>query len=301
MTVICAAKFNQNSGAIIADRQISTPSTKYLLSTKLHLFQCNKDSKFIFGGTGDTGPIYEITTKISETIANEKEKIVTKYDFRDFVENIIKEYKEDYLNRRFKLELVAPPGEYPCQKEWEEQLVGKQKNILKDFNELDEYFLTLSYDQTGIGLQLISLKPEKTRLISPSYETIGSGEGLADVIMHDFFKNMDETEKQEVNPVIGVMVLLQATAAAAERNKGVGGIPQLYVIDKGKIISPRRRQLKLAEEISCAEKKGYLNDGFACEALEDLIFKNANYESVEEKMLQKAKNPTALLRFLRGY
>lgn len=301
MTVICAARFNQHAGAIAADRQSSTSSTKYLTSTKLYLLEGSNDSKFILGGTGCSGRIHEIILRLKENIADVKEKLSTKYDFRDFVGSNIKEYKQDYLKRRFEQELINLPKKHPGRKGWEEHLIGKQKAILKDFNELDEPFLALSYDKNGIGIQLISMKPENTRLIGLPYDIIGAGEDLADVVLHDFFKNMDETEKEEVNPIEGIMLLLQAIARAADRSKSVGGIPQLYVIDHEKVISPRKNSLKLAEEISRADGKSFFKNGFAIEALEDLIYKGANFEMVEENMLQKTKNPKALLRFLRGY
>lgn len=301
MTVICAARFNQYVGAIAADRQASTTSTKYLTSTKLYLLEGSNGSKFILGGTGGTGRIYEIILRLKESIADVEKKLSTKYDFRNFVGSSIKEYKEDYLKRRFEQELISLPDKHPGRKGWEEYLVGKQKEILKDFDGLDEPFLALSYDKEGIALQIISLDSENTCLVARPYEAIGSGGNLADIVLHDFFKNMDETEKEEVNPIEGIMTLLQAIARAADRSKSVGGIPQLYVIDHGKVISPRRNNLKLAEEISRAEGKGYFNNGFAIEALEDLIYKGANFEAVEETMLQKTKKPKALLRFLRGY
>ena len=192
MTIIGAAKFNPYEGAIIADRQSSTSSTRYLISTKLHLVEGGNDSKFIFGGTGSAGRIYEIILRLKEGIAELKEKPSTKYDFRDFMGEIIKEYKEDYLKRRFNQELINLPEKHPGQKGWEEYLAGKQKTILEDFDELDEPFLVLSCDKNGVALQRISVKPENTRLVSHLYDAIGSGESLADLVLHDFFKNIDE-------------------------------------------------------------------------------------------------------------
>jgi hypothetical protein len=44
-----------------------------------------------------------------------------------------------------------------------------------------------------------------------------------------------------------------------------------------------------------------LEGDFTCDAVRRLVIENANYEQVEEEMMQKAKDWKKLDRMLRGY
>ncbi len=88
----------------------------------------------------------------------------------------------------------------------------------------------------------------------------------------------------------------------------VGGIPKVTIAKDGSIIEPLESNCLLAQQIVRGRKRGFLTKKFEREALESLMYAEADNEKACSRwfdaMLTKAKDRSrekALLRFLMGY
>ena len=97
--------------------------------------------------------------------------------------------------------------------------------------------------------------------------------------------------------------MLSAIDLARRRNVGVGGTPNIYIFNKGKLINPPENSLHLAVEIVRATKAGYLTEKFQSEALRKLLYGNYQIDNAEGEMFNQVplEDKKGFSWFLGGY
>ncbi|MFH1174956.1 MAG: hypothetical protein V1725_07530 [archaeon] len=304
MTLISALKFNDNEGAIIADERSSSQIRNFDVAQKLNVMNDKQNAyTLLYGGSGAADVIYGISANhlkqsypsvqdamrgLSKSILDEKRRIQDAYLLANFNVTL-----ED-LQRGFRL----VNGERIDLQD-KEKIFAALNNQLGQM--LDFGFLALAKDKQGAGIYRLRSGLAVPETVARPYECTGSGSDMADTVLSEYFEQKPRESWNNVPPIEGVALLLNALGKASQRNVGVGGTPSLYVIRDDKVYAPAEGEMRLASELVRASEKGLLTKEFSREGLDALVFQSAAYGDVNKQMLAQATNPEALQLFLRGY
>jgi hypothetical protein len=163
-------------------------------------------------------------------------------------------------------------------------------------------------DQTGFGIFHYDLRGGYWHKVQNCYLAEGSGRHSVDPAMYPFIENLLVTNRQgEIDRVAGILALIQAMNTAAEHEIGVGGYPNILVIDgREKDFSRRIHEINderslLASHLVKALGRGYLSYADCYSLIDELIFGRADFQSTFDKFFSKINNQDACSRLLRGY
>ena len=313
MTLITAMKFNAHEGAIIADEESTDSNRKYLFSMKISQIEAN-DVVTLFGGTGMADVLYDSSMEIKKRLEKHKSKLIDNQAMANYIANVFgdirRKYTDSYLWNKYGIseaefhtgQKMLPDGRTaPIDKSIMEQYhqTVQERN---DFSEMiHNAFLIMTKDPQSVDLFIASMKLRRATPVPRPYSAVGSGYDIADAELYNFFEHISREEREKINPLDGLAALLYATERASVRNVGVGGTPHIKVIHDDKILDPSENNSLLALEITKATSRGFLSKKFQREALDALIYQNADYKSMNAEMHRKAENQEKLNLFLRGY
>jgi len=112
----------------------------------------------------------------------------------------------------------------------------------------------------------------------------------------------------DLNPVDGIMALLDAVNQAARKNMGVGGYFNIILFDgqaaPDKIITEiNDHRSHLASEVMTALRSGYIKRSVAARIIEGMLFLDKDTTWAENLLFKGLSNDDLrkLHRFLRGY
>lgn len=309
MTVINAMKFNENQGAIISDEQTSFGGRKEDTARKLAKLYDDLGTIVISGGAGFANVNKESTNLFIETIKGPQ-------NFASAL-NYFASIFNQTTNKAMGAEMFKKFGDLSTQ----EVIAGKLKdgrdispnvidNYLRYLDHLkSDYsaglFLVLGKDKDK-GLELYAVEgtsPIPIRL-ARNYQSIGSGSDISSLELSKFSSDLTREQRENINPVDGLITLLYATHLSSKINAGVGGIPEIAMINNNKLIMPAENSCQLSKEIAIAGLKGLLRKEYINEAIDSLILKNESFDSVNPSMWKEAKDNNTydkLNLFLRGY
>jgi hypothetical protein len=308
MTVVNAMKFNGTQGAIVTDEQSTDTSkgTTQNIAQKTHKLQTD-NAVAVVGGTGASNVLKDIIDTAEVAIEQNSSKILEQEQLVNYLANVATNvrarYIDGFLINRFGLireDFVRPIK--PISPQIMQEYSQLMNNPNSELGFLKGAFIAVSYDKKN-GVNIYNLDNDLAKPIPQSlpYASAGSGKIMADGELYALFKNMPRDKKTDINPVEGIASLLNATEEASNGALGVGGTPQIMVLDDGDVIVPGENESRLATEIAKATKENYLTQKFQQEALDELILNQGNFDDVERKMRKSAKKPRELYRFLRGY
>lgn len=313
MTLISVMKFNPKEGAMVSDEETSNYARKYDTADKAHEFS-NSKGTILFGGAGTRDFLYEISSSLPAEFENLEEGITSGYHFACILSKKMSEVKRRYLRGHFfdmyglseeelqtgrkMIEDKGLPLEPSLLQEYQKAIKGEDPRTQPIVN---NGFLALVYT-TKEGIRLYSIGSWGNPVpIAGNSGCIGSGADMADGEIAAFFENIPREKRKQIDRIEGISTLLYATERAGTRNVGVGGTPAIKIIENGNILTPTEDNSKLAVEIIKGEKRGYLSQKFRRKALEDLLYKNEGFATVEKEMWAKTTNKEELNLMLRGY
>ncbi|MCU0723927.1 MAG: hypothetical protein MUC63_10000 [Planctomycetes bacterium] len=136
----------------------------------------------------------------------------------------------------------------------------------------------------------------------------GSGRDMTTVVFTEFANSRKVPERRgNVDRVEGLTAMLRAILAAMRHDIGVSGYPNIICMDGRKPKNADKMWLvndhraKLASELVLAGDEGWVPRRRAADLLESLVFEGGTFAEVEASLLRSARDPKALVRFLRGY
>ncbi len=308
MTVVSAIKFNDYEGAIAADEQVSIGEEKRLFSLKLHTFYGAKNFCSVVGGAGTVTILRVVVENMKKAEAEHGGNIRTRADFAKLMGKVITQVKEGQISRLLEglateAELFGRYKKLPNEIKaiFKDYLEEKGDKYRDEFEDLNECFLAMSQEKRGITFDIFSLDPKYDRLVAKPFKAIGYAKAVVEDRLHEFVEQYTREDQENIPAAEAISALLYAISRAAATNRTVGGIPMLCAIKSGKIIKPEENKIKLAQEISIAERRGCLAKDFSRIALEELVFGTADYSDVNRKMWKAATEPEKLSWLLRGY
>lgn len=137
----------------------------------------------------------------------------------------------------------------------------------------------------------------------------GSGRDTCDLVYSRFADDLSldaRRHSMEINRSAALITLLRGVNTAMSQTAGVGGYPKVIWIDGTRAqtewvteISDRRSHL--AAEIVAAIDYRLLSPETGRILIDDLIFQNHDFYSVNVRFWSESDNPKGLSRFLRGY
>ncbi|MBU1199688.1 MAG: hypothetical protein KKF46_01875 [Nanoarchaeota archaeon] len=316
MTVISGMRFNPRQGAIVADEQSSNSNRKYDIAQKLHTLSAGEQPiQAVIGGSGAADILHAVELRVDQDLTKYGPKLESAEKLAGLVGYSFQNVRNEFMDAYMRTNLGISWDEFKTgfaksddgeNLQIEKGLMDDYRNLISGRDSRVEFiqrnqFLILCGDAKDVKLYTTHGCQTKPMPIARPYEVIGSGSDAADHALAGFFENRAREQKKDIDPIEGIIALLQATERASAVNVGVGGTPYIAIISDGKIIQPSENNSKLASEIVKAEKRDMLKSGFTSEALASLLYRNANFADVDQEMQRQAHDPVALNRILRGY
>jgi len=164
-------------------------------------------------------------------------------------------------------------------------------------------------DKRGFQIFSFSMRDWYMEEIPVGFLAEGSGSDAVNYTLPSFFDAQTcSLEGGTVNPIEGIMALIDSVNMAARKNLGVGGYFNILLFDgqdpEGNIVREiNDHRSHLASESMIALRQGFIESTDAREIIEGLIFKEKECSWGEERLIEcgSKKNLRAFHRFLRGY
>ncbi|MFT4311841.1 MAG: hypothetical protein ACMXYF_01285 [Candidatus Woesearchaeota archaeon] len=310
MTVINALVFNPEMGAIVSDEQSSSQSRKENTAKKVFPLYDKGDLQVLIG---EAGPVSENL----EVIYSSQYQPLGASSFLQVAKHVSKKAAKQRLKslkhflkgkhglpfkqvKRGKDKKGADIHSYIIQAYMSDFSQGcQQQNQIGSF-----VLLGKSANEPAKIIYFDSRNKNLYPMFQGHYST-GSGADASNLELSKFMNDIPRNNRNNINPVEGLEVLLYATHLAGSVNHGVGGIPDIGIIHNDKIIQPGEYESQLAGEISQLKRRDNLiRPEFAYEAMKGLLLEDANFDAVYDD-LQKESQSQGTQRqvdqFLRGY
>ncbi|MBN1550665.1 hypothetical protein JW979_04315 [bacterium] len=341
MTVVNAIRFNEYSGAMVCDEQVSwgDMSRKGDVGDKIQTIippeiQNEYGVVAAYGGSGTSAVSEEIKTAAYNMLREEamrrkkqrmtSKKFMTIQNIADGIFENLSEMKrrhvDEFLKHRYGFtgaDLIR--GFYMGDKGKTEI---QQKEIIDDAQAAMTWrgrYPQLSFLYVNRGI-LSGYEPEQGfrifyfNMMTFSYEpvqavfqSIGSGQDTSDLAFADFVSAKTVQERRDhLDPVESMVSIIYATNLASTNNIGVGGYYNIVVIDGHKPHDQRLLEIaderaKLASETVAAYKAEIITKKLAFDIVGEVILGDTGFQNAERSLFKRCRSAKALSRFLRGY
>lgn len=341
MTVVNAIRFDDFSGAMVCDEQVSwgDMARKGDVGDKIQsIVPATLTEKFglvaAYGGSGTSSVSEEIKNMAFQFLRDEEEsrqkyparsgKFLTVQQVADRIFGSICEMKrrhvDEYLFHRFGFKGIDLIRGYYETKGGKVDI--NQKEIIDEahsamtwkggFADLKFLFVNrgimAGYEQQeGFRIFYFNMMTFSYEPVQAVFQSIGSGQDMSDFAFADFVGTKTVQERREhMDPIDAMVSIIHATNLASANNIGVGGYFNIVVIDGRKPHGERLKEIadehaKLASETVAAYKAELIPKKLAFETIGELVFNGSAFEKVEKNLFRKSHNEKALSRFLRGY
>lgn len=139
-------------------------------------------------------------------------------------------------------------------------------------------------------------------------DCIGKGKDVSQIILANYINRKHLKARREgYDRAEGIIELIASGHEACAHTHEVGGYYNIvYINGKGKThkeryIEVNHNAARVANEIVIAYRKGLLAKDDAFSLINDIMFEGKDYLITEEKLFEKAKDPSTLDFILRGY
>ncbi len=304
MTVINMISCGEE-GIAVADEQSTTRIRKYNIAPKLHLL----NDQFVYGGSGRIDFIIDIYHIMQDNVkrAKQDKRDLKLEDVYRLAQETLIHYKNQHKNQVLSINLGISIDDMltgtlgRVGKKLDESAINAGKLLLQNVDE-----------HTGMELLLGGLEDDKFKIyalstsfggvpISRPYCSIGSGSDESEKVLSRYVANLPRDKRECIDLKEGLVKILEATNASSNLNVGVGGTPSIVYVSKDQIIRPNEQQCILASELVEGLTSGLLDKEFTYDALSRLVFKDEDFQTVEEEMKEKSSDWRKLDRILRGY
>jgi hypothetical protein len=340
MTSINAIKFNEYEGALSCDEQRgwNDENMKIFLADKIKsIIPPEMEEKLgivaSYGNTGTSSIGDELRTIIMEDInkkymelsskpKKELLKIFTMDKIAELVYETIVNMKHRHIDEELKSKFGFTSADFIrgyYQKDGKKVEINNEE-IKKDI------FQYLTWDNEGEKARGVFLNSGIMAGYAPNsgfriyhfdmtsgyYEEVGeiftaqgSGTMGATPIFTDFITSIGVNERRELDRLEGIFTLIDAINEAKRKNIGVGGYPNIILID-GKKRNEKLREFmdhrsKLASEIVECVRFNYLDKKNALKLLEKIFYKNGEFAKIINEFHSQLNRRDDAIRFLRGY
>lgn len=342
MTVVNAIKFNDSSGAMVCDEQASwgEMSRKGNIADKIrnvipHEIQQEFGTVAAYGGSGTSSIAEEIKLAIYDALKNrfkssieltgrKPDKFLTIQEIAALAFERVAEIKHKHID-----ELLAQRYGFTTRdfiKGYYEK-AGKRIDI-NQREVADKAFdaivwrtktenqslyinrgILAGYDPSeGFRIFVLNLRTFSCEPVQAIFSSIGSGQDTSDLVFSQFAGLRTINERRcDIDPVDGMIAIIDATNTASTTNIGVGGYFNIMVFD-GKQPNNLERvweisdnRARLASEVVVAFKHNLVTEKTAQEVIRELIFEKKTFEQVDRKLRSRVTDWPKLCRFLRGY
>ena len=341
MTVVNAIRFDEFSGAMVCDEQVSwgNMERKGDVGDKIQSIippdvQKTYGIAAVYGGSGTSVISEEIKHLAYEMIAREHEQrrkpgqqgkpFLTIREIADRVFSHLSEMKrrhvDEYLHHRFGFrgsDLIrgyyySSSGKIEInQKEVieEAQAAMTWKNRYSDlgFLYVDRGIMSGYEPSEGFRIFYFNMMTFSYEPVQAVFQSIGSGQDTSDIALADFISTKTVQERRvHLDPVESMVSIIHATNLASMNNIGVGGYYNIVVIDGRKPPSDRLLEIsderaKLVSETVAAYKAEIISKKLAYDITSSLVFEDVSFEKAERTLLRRCRCAKTLSRFLRGF
>lgn len=342
MTSINAIRFNHYEGVCICDESISsTDSMRIDVSDKFQpcipeVIAKNYGTVAAIASTGTCSVGGKAKESFSDRILRLYEREIEKHgkpalkfltlrEMSALLFDIIVDMKYEALSQRIMgthgfsaAEFIE--GRY---RRGEKSFEIKDKDTIRDISALlcwkyqqeevafifNNAFLLAGYDEEeGFSIFHHDLRSGHWHKVQNCYLAEGSGRHSVDPAMYAFAENLlVKNRRGDIDRVAGLMAVIHAVNTAAEHEIGVGGYPNVIVID-GRQADPAKRLYEVNDERSFlgtqvmrAVAGNYLDyrDGYTL--IEKIFYGLCPFAEMHDQFWSKARDKAALSRLLRGY
>jgi len=341
MTVVNAIRFDDFSGAMVCDEQVSWGNMQRkgdvgdkILPVIPPEIQNELGLVAAYGGSGTSSVSEEIKKITADLIIEESEKrklrprsngslitigVLAQRIFQKL--SIMKrEHVDEYLYHRYGFkgnDLIR--GFYETQSG---KIEINQAEIIDEaqaamtwkggFSDLKFLYVNRGilsgFEPTeGFRIFYFNMMTFSYEPVGAVFQSIGSGQDTSDLEFAEFVSSKTLEERRvHLDPVEAMVSIVQATNQASKNNIGVGGYYNIVLFDgrkpnKNKIIEIADEKAKLCSETVAAYKAEIISRKLAFHVVEELLFNNADFDKTEKELFDKCPAPRKLSRFLRGY
>lgn len=335
MAIVNALRFDKSSVGIIADEEYWFLGRRksYFQDTLQHLTDEEIIEKTgiiaVYGGTGTPSFHWDIIkksrAKIKEEFSSRAKNIKTIYDISKIVLDVLQEVKRERINQKLKFmygftiddvnrgyfEFEGKKYDIKQKKIKDKSLglvMGSEKSFLTN-PILQNKAVICGYDQKdGVSMYYLNSENSVMSFTSGGYEAIGPGKYASGLAFAEFFQGMPLYKRREgFSRIEGMIQLINSAIMAADYYNEVGGLFNIIFIDGEKknpgdrIIEVFDNKGKLASEIVRSFKLGMITKEDTGRLIDELIFKGANIDLLEEQLYKSSKDADKLELLLRGY
>lgn len=335
MAIVNALRFDRSSVGIIADEEhwFLSRRKSYFQDTLQYLVDDEIIEKTgiiaVYGGTGTPSFHWEIIKKsknrIKEEFSSRASNIKTIYDISRIVLDVLQNVKRERINQKLRFmygftiddvnrgyfELDGRKYDIKQKKIMDKALaivMGKEKSHLTK-PILENKAVITGYDpKDGTSMYYLNSENSVMSFTSGGYEAIGPGKYASGLAFGEFFQGMPLYRRREgFSRIEGMLQLINSAIMAVDYYNEVGGLFNIIYIDgeqktpKDRLIEVFDNRGKLATEIVRAYKWGMVTKNEALDFIEELIFKNATVDALEDKLYKASRDPDKLELLLRGY
>ncbi len=341
MTVVNAIRFDDYSGAMVCDEQVSwgAMTRKGDVGDKIQsVIPIRIRDKFgvvaAYGGSGTSAVSEEIKRTsfrlMEEEFSNRKQQykkpdeFLTIREIADLIFRKLSEMKrghvDEFLFHRFGFsgnDLIR--GYYES---GNGKIEINQKEIIREaqsamtwegrFPDLGFLYVNRGilsgYDpKDGFRIFYFNMMTFSYEPVQAIFQSIGSGQDTSDLAFADFAGTKTLKERRmRLDPVESMVSIIHATNLASRNNVGIGGYYNIVIIDGRKpnaerLIEIADERAKLVSEVVAAYKAEIITRKTAYRIVENIIFGNVSFAKAEKELFRRAGNQKLLSRFLRGY
>ncbi|MBN2382904.1 hypothetical protein JXQ70_08485 [bacterium] len=344
MTSINAIKFNHYSGAMICDEQRHWNDDRMKIygadkilpvvaDDIMHRFQLAA----AYGNTGTSSIGDEIRLTLRTRIRDaykdfcddkdaQKSDFMSIRDIADLTFSILMDVKHQHIDDQLLSRFGFTTREF-CQgfQQLDDQEIPiKQPEIIErvqemiappaDFSGSNAVFgnkgIVAGYDRMhGFQIFLFSMREQFCEEVPFGFAAEGSGSDTVNFVLPSFFDDHHCLHGEiDIDPVEGIMAIIDAVNLAARKNMGVGGYFNIIVFNgkapDGDLISEiNDHRSHMASEVVTLLRAGYISRAVAGEIIDSIIFQNKDIEWAENILFKgrSKEDIHAMHRFLRGY
>jgi len=342
MTSINAIKFDEYSGACVCDEARCWNSENMKIYTAEKVKPCIPEEVIhrygtvaAYGNTGTSTIGDEIKRKIQKKVLEELEKrkekegkipdkFMTLEEIADLIFEVITNLKhthiDDQLRGRYNFDTAEfVQGSYEREgkkieiKDKDAVMEVEKFLTWKDmYEEVTPLFLNAGilagYEETeGFRLFHYSMIECFHEPVQAAFIIDGSGRDMASLHLSDYFSRKTIPERGKIDPVEGMIAILEAVNGASQFNLGVEGYYNIILIDgrekdySKRLVEINDHRSKLASEIVLAKTGGFVSGETAYNLVDNLIFGGGTFADTAEKFMKSTSRKKELDRFLRGY
>ncbi len=343
MTSINAMKFNRCMGACMSDEErgwndeglvsLTTEKMRLITDETIHAEQ---RTAAVYGNTGTSTVGEELRTgiklRISELYRKERDKagkppakFMTMERMASEAFDVITRMKHAHVDWELKGKYGFDTADFVrgFYERNGEKIDIKEAEMVKAVDELLTWKGRSSAPQAlhlnagivagyepaeGFAIFGISMITPYVEPVQEIFLADGSGRDMTTVVFtEDLNRRTISQRRGDVDPVDGVLTMLDALNTACRHDIGVGGYPCIIMIDGSRkdpadiVWRLQDHRGKLAAEISTAETEGHLAREAARSLIQRLVFDREAFETVEQDLWSRSRDRKGLLRLLRGY